>query len=79
LNLQLVWEQVYGAQYYIVTTYDAYSGRSLGVQYRVQGNTLAIAGLPLGTDVEVVVQVRRHTRSFVDERFHILDWFELVN
>ncbi|KAI8472285.1 MAG: hypothetical protein J3K34DRAFT_214398 [Monoraphidium minutum] len=52
----LLWEPVAGASSYVVSSYDAYSGRTLGVQYRTNQNSLTIYGLPMGTAVELVVQ-----------------------
>lgn len=46
-----------GAGAYVISLYDAYSGRSLGVVYTVNTNAAVIGGLPLGTAVEFVVQV----------------------
>jgi hypothetical protein len=41
----------------VVSLYDAYSGRNLGIQYQTNQNSLSIRGLPIGQPVEVVVQV----------------------
>ena len=54
---QLQW-QGSGADGYIVTAYDAYTGRPVGVEYKTRDNGIAIDGLPLGTPLDVVVQVR---------------------
>ena len=54
-TVQLNWQSA-GASSYVVNAYDAYSGRSLGVQYRTNQNSININGLPTGTTVELVVQ-----------------------
>lgn len=52
-----MWDPALGAGYYIVTAYDAYSGRSLGLTYDVYGTSITMRGLPLGSTIEFVVQV----------------------
>ena len=52
-----------GADYYVASAYDAYSGRGLGVNYAVNSAPgaaaveLEIPGLPLGQAVRIYVQV----------------------
>jgi hypothetical protein len=55
---QTAWQPVKGASHYVVSAYDAYSGRSLGINYQTNQNGINIAGLPLGQPIQLVVQVR---------------------
>lgn len=55
LKKQLFWKDP-GAPSYLVTAYDAYSGRALGVSYRTQGGWISVPGLPVGSPVLLSVQ-----------------------
>jgi hypothetical protein len=55
-QVHLAWAPFAGASSYVVTAYDAYSGRSLGVQYQTTESAIALDGLPVGTSIEIVVQ-----------------------
>jgi hypothetical protein len=56
-SAQLRWSPAPGADQYVVSLFDAYSGRSLGIQYQTTETAIELRGLPLGTTVQVYVQV----------------------
>ena len=58
---QMVWSASEGASYYVITAYDAYSGRSLGVGHKTRSPHIDVPGLPSSHTVRLEVKVQEGT------------------
>ena len=54
----MVWSASEGASYYVITAYDAFSGRSLGIVHKTRLPHIDVPGLPSSQTVRLEVQVK---------------------